>query len=213
MASYGDSTVVGGHTRYTEKNQLEQLPEVAQGDRSNSNFAVLLGDTPDHPFSRADIQYYLDAVKGLAGGRLLVQRLADFRNNVATTTKQLASNLIHASNTANAVPGNIAALNLPLDFNNKFAEFMNNLNQVVPGIGSGETLLYAPAVEWWMERVAVDQNMETMVPGLYAIGDGAGLSQGIVHAGATGILAARGIVQKNAIEPRGVEKRFEQVTA
>ncbi len=213
MTRYGDSTVVGGHTRYTEKNRLEQLPEVAQEDRSNSNFAVLLGDTPDHPFSQADIKYYLDAVRMLAGGRLLVQRLADFRNNVATTPQHLASNLIHASNTANVVPGNIAALNLPLDFNYKFAEFMNSLNQVVPGIGSDETLLYAPAVEWWMDKAVVDQHMETIVPGLYAIGDGAGLSQGIVHAGATGILAASGIVQKKLIESRKAEKRLEQVTA
>jgi len=44
----------------------------------------------------------------------------------------------------------------------------------------------------------VDSNMMTNIEGLYAAGDGAGLSRDIINAAATGVLAARGL--KNNME-------------
>jgi Uncharacterized FAD-dependent dehydrogenases len=45
-------------------------------------------------------------------------------------------------------------------------------------------------------KTVVDSNMETVVDNLFVAGDGAGLSRGINVAAATGILAARGIINK-----------------
>jgi hypothetical protein len=39
----------------------------------------------------------------------------------------------------------------------------------------------------------VDRNMMTNIPGLFAAGDGPGLSRDLVNAAATGVLAGRGI--------------------
>ncbi len=39
--------------------------------------------------------------------------------------------------------------------------------------------------------------METTVPNLFVMGDGAGKSRGIVGAGLTGILAAEGVINKS----------------
>ncbi len=45
-------------------------------------------------------------------------------------------------------------------------------------------------------RLEMDKNMKTRIKGLYAAGDGAGVSRGIVGAAATGIIAARDILDK-----------------
>lgn len=75
-------------------------------------------------------------------------------------------------------------------------EGLECLDKVVPGVASDSTLLYAPEVKFYSQEVTVDENMETNVENLFVAGDGAGLSRGIVTAAATGLLAARGILQK-----------------
>jgi thioredoxin reductase len=42
----------------------------------------------------------------------------------------------------------------------------------------------------------VDNGMETSVSGIYAVGDGAGLSQGITHAAATGLVSAWSLLRR-----------------
>ena len=76
------------------------------------------------------------------------------------------------------------------------AEFITLLENIVPRIQNKDNLIYAPAIEWFMDSVTVHPNMETNHKGWFAVGDGAGLSQGIVHAAATGIIAARDICSR-----------------
>ena len=73
------------------------------------------------------------------------------------------------------------------------ADFIIRLSKIVPGVVHEDNLIYAPALEWFMDSVKVNQSMETTHKGWFAVGDGAGLSQGIVHAAATGIIAANEI--------------------
>jgi uncharacterized FAD-dependent dehydrogenase len=72
-------------------------------------------------------------------------------------------------------------------------EGLEILNQIVPGVNADSTLLYAPEIKFYAREVEVDKALQTSIRGLYAAGDGAGLSRGIVAAAATGILAGRGI--------------------
>ena len=46
-------------------------------------------------------------------------------------------------------------------------------------------------------RVEVKKNMETSIERLFTVGDGAGVSRGIVIAAATGIIAAREIAKRS----------------
>lgn len=68
------------------------------------------------------------------------------------------------------------------------------LDNVVPGVASDSTLLYAPEIKLYAMRVMTDSKMRTKIEGLYAVGDGAGVSRGIVGAAVTGIIAARSII-------------------
>lgn len=191
MMKYGEGVLVGGHTMLTENNA-----ESSNTPNYNSNFAILLGDTEEEPLSDEQLNKYLSKINAQCHNRLMVQRWEDFKLNRATTPEQLEHNSIRPSNFKNCIAGNIAGLNLPLEFNRKLLAFMNGLNSVAFGLDHPDTLIYAPALEWSMKRVEVSNEMEIAIPGVYAVGDGAGLSQGIVHAAATGIIAALSIVER-----------------
>jgi uncharacterized FAD-dependent dehydrogenase len=79
-------------------------------------------------------------------------------------------------------------------------EGLERLDKVIPGVASDSTLLYAPEIKFYAMRVEVDITMETSKPNLFVAGDGAGVSRGLVIASATGILAARGILEKEGVE-------------
>jgi uncharacterized FAD-dependent dehydrogenase len=45
-------------------------------------------------------------------------------------------------------------------------------------------------------RIQTNDMLRTKIPNLYVAGDGAGVSRGIVGAAATGLVAARGIMEQ-----------------
>jgi len=75
-------------------------------------------------------------------------------------------------------------------------EGLEKLNEVIPGVASDSTLLYAPEIKFYATQVKINKGMETSIKNLFAAGDGAGLSRDIVNSAATGILAGRGILSK-----------------
>ena len=72
-------------------------------------------------------------------------------------------------------------------------EGLETLNEIIPGVNADSTLLYAPEIKFYAREIDLDETFQTSVPGLYAAGDGAGLSRGLVSAAATGIMAGRGM--------------------
>jgi hypothetical protein len=68
------------------------------------------------------------------------------------------------------------------------------LDRFAPGIGSRHTLLYGVEAKFYSSRPQVSAELETTIPNLFAIGDGAGLTRGLVQASATGLVAARAIL-------------------
>ena len=73
-------------------------------------------------------------------------------------------------------------------------EMLEALDKVTPGIASDETLLYGVEVKFYSNRVIVNRDFETSVRGLYAIGDGAGVTRGLQQASANGLSVARSIL-------------------
>ncbi|GAH90711.1 unnamed protein product, partial [marine sediment metagenome] len=178
--------LVGGHSPFTEKNN-QCSPQ------HTTSFAVLLSDKVNESFDFQMVLKYMKQVDKTTRGRLLVQRLCDFRKNQHTTIKKLRNNPL-LSSMQDIIPGNIAALHIPFDFNRKFLDFMERLAQIDHNIFNENTLIYAPAIEWWMPKITTNKKLETEMKGLYVIGDGAGVSQGICYAGATGLIVAESIL-------------------
>jgi hypothetical protein len=59
-------------------------------------------------------------------------------------------------------------------------------------------LLYGVEVKFYSSRIELTENLETEIPNLFAIGDGAGVSRGLIQAAASGIVAAREIVRRES---------------
>jgi uncharacterized FAD-dependent dehydrogenase len=51
-------------------------------------------------------------------------------------------------------------------------------------------------VKFYNSKVQVDKNLETKIPGLYALGDGSGVTHSLSQASASGIHAARILAKK-----------------
>lgn len=132
--------------------------------------------------------------KDLAGSRLLVQSVADYRSRRMSTSRSLWDTPLTCRK---SVPGDLRRV-LPAEFFDHADAFLERLEALAPGF-TDDAVMYAPAIEWWMPRLALDgQRMQTSLPGVYACGDGSGWSQGIVHAAATGMLAACAITGRSA---------------
>jgi uncharacterized FAD-dependent dehydrogenase len=70
------------------------------------------------------------------------------------------------------------------------------LDKLAPGVASPHTLLYGVEVKFYSIRPKLSACLETQVHNLFAIGDGAGISRGLVQASASGIVAAREILRR-----------------
>lgn len=180
MTRYEGCVVAGGHSPFTEKN----LPF---DEEQYGNFNVLLYYPKTYDYNEI-----LERFKAVSKHSLLVQTLDDFRNNkVSEPTVNPNYGRIGQMQV-----GNIRDTIQDEYFSHEFLSFIDSLNQVFPGIAEGSNMLYGPSVEWCMDTVDVSEDMETDLPNLFAVGDGAGLSQGIVYSASTGIIAAKCIIER-----------------
>ncbi len=136
----------------------------------------------------------------LGGGRPIIQRLGDLEDGRRSTWDRIRRNVIEPT-LKFVTPGDIG-MALPHRVLDNLMEFLHKVDNVIPGLASKYTLLYAPEIKYYSMRAVVNKFMETTVDGIFAAGDGAGLSRGINVAAATGVLAAWGILTKLGKEIR-----------
>ena len=67
----------------------------------------------------------------------------------------------------------------------------------MPGINNGETLLYGPEIKFFSNEITTNNKFKLENYDVYFIGDGAGKAGNIVTAAATGLIAARDILENN----------------
>ncbi len=162
----------------------------------NTNFAFLVRIELTEPMENT-VRYGRSIAKlatTIGGGKPVLQRMGDLRRGRRSTEERLKKNSV-INTLKDITPGDIS-MALPHRIVTDIKEGLEVLNEIIPGVASDSTLLYAPEVKFYSMQVLVDRNMETSVGNLFAAGDGAGLSRDIVNAAATGVIAARGILKK-----------------
>ena len=102
---------------------------------------------------------------------------------------ELAQNSVVPTLTA-ATPGDISFV-LPKRTLDDIITFILAMDKVVPGFAHPDNLLYAAEVKFYSNSVLIDNNFETSIKGLYAIGDGAGQTRGLIMASGAGVEMAR----------------------
>jgi hypothetical protein len=70
------------------------------------------------------------------------------------------------------------------------------MDKLAPGIASNHTLLYGVEVKFYSSRPQLTPSLETEIGNMFAAGDGAGVSRGLVQASASGVVAAREILRR-----------------
>jgi uncharacterized FAD-dependent dehydrogenase len=162
----------------------------------NTNFAFLVRTELTEPLE--DTTRYGKSVSKLAttigGGNPILQRMGDLRRGQRSTWNRIRRNPV--KNTLEEVtPGDIS-MAMPHRIVMDIIEGLEKLNEVIPGVASDSTLLYAPEVKFYAMELQVSRDLATSTRGLYAAGDGTGLSRDIVNAAATGVIAGRGILKE-----------------
>lgn len=162
---------------------------------SNTNFAILVSKNFTKPF-KSPIEYgkmIAQLSNMLCGDKILVQTYGDFKRGRRTTEERMCRNNLIPT-LKDAVPGDLSLV-FPHRIMVDIAEMLEALDKVTPGIASDETLLYGVEVKFYSNKVLVNEDFETNVGGLYAIGDGAGVTRGLQQASANGISVARSILK------------------
>lgn len=183
---YPDFISVNGHSLKGKKSQ-------------NTNFAFLVRVSLTHPVENTT--EYGEAIARMAttigGGKAVLQRMGDLKAGRRSTWERINKSYVKPT-MAEATPGDIA-MTLPARIVTDIIEGLEALNRVIPGIAEDSTLLYSPEIKFHAHRVEVKKDMETSINHLFTIGDGAGVSRGIVIAAATGIIAAHEIVRRSKL--------------
>ena len=122
--------------------------------------------------------------------RLVVQRMADVRARQVTTAEALVAGPVTPTY-ADAVPGRLDDV-YPAAYWEAYDDLLGRIARLAPGVLTEDALAYGPAEEhFW--HFPTDAQLQTNQPGVFVAGDAAGLSQGIVQAAVTGLLAGEGI--------------------
>ena len=158
----------------------------------NTNFALLVSKHFSEPFK--DSNGYAESIARLSnmlGGGVIVQRFGDLMRGRRSTEKRIEENTTIP--TLSATPGDLSLV-LPKRILDGSIEMIYALDKVAPGTANDDTLLYGVEVKFYNMEVAIDDNLETKLKGLYVIGDGSGVTHSLSHASASGIFVARQIL-------------------
>ena len=167
----------------------------AERKTGNTNFAILVSTKFTEPF-REPIAYgkYIARLTNLLSGGVIVQRLGDLQAGRRSTEERIARS-VTVPTLKNATPGDLSFV-LPYRYLADIREMLEALDRLVPGVNGKDTLLYGVEVKFYSSKLQLSDCLESRVGNLFTIGDGAGISRGLVQASASGVIAAREIVRR-----------------
>ena len=173
-----DLTLVNGHS-YKDKKS------------TNTNLAILVSHNFTYPFNKP-IEYGRNVAKNLnelGSGNVVVQRLGDIYRGKRTWENELQNNSVKPT-LKSAIAGDITfaiGYRTMIDI----LEFIKAVDKVIEGFASPNNLLYGPEIKFYSNQVLIDNNFESSIKGLYSIGDGGGMTRGLMMASCSGIQMAR----------------------
>ncbi len=163
----------------------------------NTNFAILVTTKFTEPY-KDTISFALSIAKmanNIAGNQPIIQRFGDLRRGRRSTSSRLSRSIVKPT-LQSAIPGDLSFV-LPYRYLKDILEMLQAMNDIMPGIASDHTLLYGIEVKLHTAKLDLKGNLETKaVSGLYAGGDGAGVSRGLVQAAASGAWIGRDIAKR-----------------
>jgi uncharacterized protein len=167
----------------------------------NTNFALLVSNKFTEPFE--DSNEYGESIarlSNLLGGGVLLQRFGDLVKGRRSSERRMEKCFTRP--TLKATPGDLSLV-IPKRQLDNIIEMIYALDKIAPGTANEDTLLYGVEVKFYNSKVDVDKHLETKIPGLYALGDGSGVTHSLSQASASGIHVARILAEKYKGEYHG----------
>ncbi|MEG1536444.1 MAG: FAD-dependent oxidoreductase [Clostridia bacterium] len=166
----------------------------------NTNLAILCSHNFCEPFNQpiAYAQKIGELTNMLGNGHILVQRFGDIIDGKRTWTKELSRSNVKPT-LPDAVAGDITSA-MPYRTMINIINFIQALDQVVPGFASDETLLYSPELKFYSNKVKMDQDFNTSIAGLHCLGDSSGWTRGLMMASVMGVIMSHKILSSKTSE-------------
>jgi uncharacterized FAD-dependent dehydrogenase len=171
----------------------------AERKTDNTNFAILVSTSFTEPF-KEPIAYgkYIARLSNLLSGGVMVQRLGDLVAGRRSTPERLARSVVIPS-LKNATPGDLSFV-LPYRYLQDIREMLQALDVIAPGVHSRDTLLYGVEVKFYSSHLQLTNSLESKVQNMFTIGDGAGVTRGLIQASASGVIVAREILKREHLK-------------
>lgn len=176
--NYGDIVTVNGHS-YADKSK----------HTDNTNFALLVTNRFTKPFKNSN-EYgeHIARLSNMLGGGVIVQRFGDLVKGRRSSERRMMK--CFTVPTLKATPGDLSLV-LPKRQLDDIVEMIYALDKIAPGTANEDTLLYGVEVKFYNSKVKVDNNLETIIKGLYVLGDCSGVTHSLSQAAASGIYVAQ----------------------
>lgn len=180
----GGLAVVNGHSYKERKSE-------------NTNLAILCSHNFREPFDQpiAYAQKIGAVVNMLGAGRILVQRFGDILDGKRTWQDELNRSNVRPT-LPDAVAGDITSA-MPYRTMTSIMNFMLAVDQAIPGFAAGETLLYAPELKFYSNRVKMDEKLDTNIENLHCLGDSSGWTRGLMMASVMGYLMGERLARES----------------
>jgi uncharacterized FAD-dependent dehydrogenase len=171
----------------------------AERKTENTNFAILVSTSFTEPF-REPIAYgkYVARLSNLLSGGVMVQRLGDLVSGRRSTPERIARSVVTPT-LKNATPGDLSFV-LPYRYLSDIREMLQALDTIAPGVHSRDTLLYGIEVKFYSSHLELNNTLETKIHNMFTIGDGAGVTRGLIQASASGVIVAREIIKREKLK-------------
>ncbi|MCX7913078.1 MAG: NAD(P)/FAD-dependent oxidoreductase [Thermodesulfovibrionales bacterium] len=161
----------------------------------NTNFALLVSTYFTEPFDEP-ISYgmHIAQLANFLGGGVIVQRLGDLRRGRRSTPERISKGMVEPT-LKDATPGDLSFV-LPYRHLSNILEMLEALENIASGVNSRHTLLYGVEVKFYSMQLKLTPSLETEIDNLFAIGDGAGVSRGLIQSSVSGVIAASEVLKR-----------------
>ena len=163
---------------------------------NNTNFAFISKVNLTEPVTNTRL--YGESIAKIANvlgdGKPIIQSLKDLKSGRRSEWHRINKGFIEPT-LKDCVAGDLALI-MPHRIITNILEGLEKLDKIIPGVNNDDTLLYGPEIKFFSNEIETDNKFRLKDDNIYFIGDGSGKAGNIVVAAATGLVAARDILER-----------------
>lgn len=163
---------------------------------NNTNFAFISKVNLTEPVTNTRL--YGESIAKIANvlgdGKPIIQSLKDLKSGRRSEWHRIKKGFVEPT-LKDCVAGDLALV-MPHRIITNILEGLETLDKIIPGVNNDDTLLYGPEIKFFSNEIETNNKFKLESANVYFIGDGSGKAGNIVTAAATGLIAARDILER-----------------